>query len=327
MHRFAIACVAHHHLLGTCQTLRRSLPLLAHSASRVTLICLTNIRSSPYAANVAQLLQAAQHITRGKFAIVRPKYLGNREIRSYVRRSAVRNCRSAASYIPRVSRTAPSIWRELWEVDWAFFRPPAATAATIGEPYQMRACLSLRQNNRAWQTLVVHARRDLAGAARDVRRVVAPADPALPNFGVSTLIESVESGFSTNRTAAALGGFFGVVALLVASIGLYAVVVDGVAERTREIGVRVALGATPGSVLQMLMRSGVRLGIIGLAIGLAGAFAVARLMSGLLVGLSPSDPVTFLAVPIVLTAVVAWATWLPARRAVGMDPVAGLRGE
>lgn len=125
--------------------------------------------------------------------------------------------------------------------------------------------------------------------------------------------------------AEAIGGFLGVVALLVASIGLYAVVAGGVAERTREIGVRVALGATPGSVLQLLMRSGARLGIIGLATGLAGAFAVARRMSGLLVGLSPSDPVTFLAVPIVLAAAVA--TWFPARGAVGMDPVAALRGE
>jgi ABC-type antimicrobial peptide transport system permease subunit len=100
-----------------------------------------------------------------------------------------------------------------------------------------------------------------------------------------------------------------------------------VAERTREIGVRVALGATPGEVMRFVMRGGARLGVIGLVLGLCGAAAVARLMSALLFGLSPADPVTFELVPLTLAVVVLAATFVPARRAVKLDPVAALRSE
>ncbi len=116
---------------------------------------------------------------------------------------------------------------------------------------------------------------------------IAAADPALPMFGVTTMEDAVSSGFSTSRTAASIAGFFGGLALLISSVGLYAVVATGVSERTREIGVRVALGSTPGEVMRFVMRGGARLGLIGLLIGLGGAAIVARLMSALLYGLSP----------------------------------------
>jgi len=118
-----------------------------------------------------------------------------------------------------------------------------------------------------------------------------------------------------------------VLALLIASVGLYALVAGGIAERKHEIGVRLALGSTPGGVLRLVMGDGARLGLVGLGLGLAGALGVARAMAGLLYGLSPSDPVTFVVVPLTLVAVVLLATYLPARRAVKLDPVAALRSE
>jgi hypothetical protein len=97
----------------------------------------------------------------------------------------------------------------------------------------------------------------------------------------------------SSRSAAAIAGFFGVFALLIAAVGLYALVAGGVAERTREIGVRLALGSTSGGVLRLVMGDGARLGVVGLGLGLAGALGVARAMGRLLYGLSPGDPVTF----------------------------------
>jgi ABC-type antimicrobial peptide transport system permease subunit len=115
--------------------------------------------------------------------------------------------------------------------------------------------------------------------------------------------------------------------LLISTVGLYAVVASGVAERTREIGVRVALGSTPNDVMRFVMRGGARLGLAGLLVGLVGAAGMTRLMSALLFGLSPADPMTFGIVPTTLAVVVLVATYIPARRAVRLDPVAALRSE
>jgi len=160
-----------------------------------------------------------------------------------------------------------------------------------------------------------------------LKDAIAGVDPALPTFGGITMEEAVASGFATPRSAAAVAGFFGLLALVIASVGLYAVVTGGVAERTREIGVRLALGSTPRGIVRLLMRDGARLGAIGLGLGLLGALGAARVMAGLLYGLSPRDPVTFVLVPLTLGAVVLLATYLPARRAARRDPVAALRSE
>jgi predicted permease len=202
-----------------------------------------------------------------------------------------------------------------------------AKFATIGDPGARRVYVPLRQHHRDWQTLVVHARGDAASLAPAVRRVIAGADPSLPTFGVGTMTGSVENGLSTSRTAAAVAGFFGVFALLIAAVGLYAVVAGRVVERTREIGVRQALGATPRAVLGFVMLNGARLGIAGLALGLIAALGTARGMRGLLAGLSPADPLTFALVPLVLALVVVIATYVPARRAMKLDPVAALRSD
>ena len=113
-----------------------------------------------------------------------------------------------------------------------------------------------------------------------LKRAVAALDPALPTFGAMTMEQRGERS-ATSRTAAAIAGFFGALALLISAVGLYAVVAGSVAERTREIGVRIALGATPSGVLRFVMRGGARLGRSGLAIGLAGAPPSRKLMEAL----------------------------------------------
>jgi predicted permease len=202
-----------------------------------------------------------------------------------------------------------------------------ATFIVIGDAPGGHLYLPLRQHYRDWQTLVVHTSGNATAMIRRLQEVIARLDPALPAFGGITMEQAVASGFSASRNAAAFAGFFGVLALLIASVGLYAVVAGSVAERTREIGVRLALGCTPAGVLRLVMREGARLGTIGLGIGLVGALGVARAMAGLLYGLSPSDPVTFALVPLTLAAVVLLATYLPARKAVRHDPVTALRSE
>ena len=198
---------------------------------------------------------------------------------------------------------------------------------TLGPSSQARAYVPLRQNYRDWQTLIVHTRGDPMAALPRLKSAVTAVDPALPVFGATTLDQGVESGLSTSRTAASVAGFFGVLALLISSVGLYAVVASGVSERTREIGVRMALGSTPTDVMRFVMRGGARLGVLGLVLGLLGAAMLARLMGTLLYGLSPADPVTFTFVPITLAVVVIAATFIPARRAVKLDPVEALRNE
>jgi predicted permease len=202
-----------------------------------------------------------------------------------------------------------------------------ATFAIIGETTSLRVYEPLRQHYRGWQTLIVHTRSDAAREIPKIRAAIAATDPALPSFGAGTLDDAVANGLSTSRSAATIAGFFGVLALLISSVGLYAVVASGVVERTREIGVRVALGSTPGEVMRLVMGSGARLGAIGLVIGMIGAVVVARLMAALLYGTSPGDRVTFELVPIVLIFVVMIATFIPARRAVKLDPVKALRAD
>jgi len=202
-----------------------------------------------------------------------------------------------------------------------------ATFSSLGDRTVEHAYVPLRQNYVPWQTLVLHTRADALGALPRVREIIASVDPTLPSFGAMTLRQGVESGFATARMAASVAGFFAALALLIAAVGLYAVVAGTVAERTREIGVRLALGSTPGGVLRFIMRGGARLGALGLLIGLGGAIGVAKMMGGLLYGLSPSDPVTFAIAPLTLALVVMIATYLPARRAVRLDPIAALRSD
>ena len=202
-----------------------------------------------------------------------------------------------------------------------------AKFAAVGEVTPRRAYLPLKQRYRDWETLVVHTRDTPARTLANVREVIAALDPSLPPFGAMTMEQAVANGFAASRSGVAIASFFGLLALLIASIGLYAVVARSVVERTREMGVRIALGLTPRGVLAHLMRDGARLGLIGLAFGLAGGLALGRTMTGVLLGLSPADPITFIVVPSALTIVILVATVVPARRAARLDAVAALRSE
>jgi putative ABC transport system permease protein len=120
---------------------------------------------------------------------------------------------------------------------------------------------------------------------------------------------------------------FALTALLLAGIGIYGTISYVVSERTRDIGVRIALGASRTSILQMVLRQGLGLAVAGATVGLLGALVVSHLMAGLLYGVSPNDPLTFVGVTLVLTAVALMACYIPARRAMRVDPIVALRYE
>jgi ABC-type antimicrobial peptide transport system permease subunit len=120
---------------------------------------------------------------------------------------------------------------------------------------------------------------------------------------------------------------FALIALLMASVGLYAIIAHATASRTQEIGVRMALGANARNIVLLVMRRGLWQIVIGLSLGLAAAFPVTRIMSGLPIGVSPTDPGVFLIVGTVLASVGLFACWLPARRAAALDPVKAIRYE
>jgi predicted permease len=166
-----------------------------------------------------------------------------------------------------------------------------------------------------------------ARLAEAARRAVAELDPDLPVFRVRTLEQLAADAVAQPRLYATLFALFAAVAVALAALGVYGVLAHGVASRTREIGVRVALGAGRGEVVGMVMRQGALLAGAGVALGLAGARASAGVMARLLFGVGPADAVTFATVPAGLLAVALLACYLPARRAAAVDPMVALRAE
>ena len=164
----------------------------------------------------------------------------------------------------------------------------------------------------------------LAPAARRIVRAIAPEQPV---ENVLTLDQIRDESVGPRRLNALLVGSFGLLALVVASIGIGAVLAFAVSARTGEIGVRMSLGADAGRVQRMVLAEGGRLVALGLLLGVAGALALSRLMRGLLFGVAPHDPATLLAVAVVMTAVGLAACWLPARRAARIDPGIALRAQ
>ena len=166
-----------------------------------------------------------------------------------------------------------------------------------------------------------------AGLAPDVRAAVWSVDKDQPVTKVRPLEALVAASVAQPRFQALLVSGFAVLALLLAAIGLYGVVTRLVAQRTREIGVRVALGATPRQVVSLVGQHVVRLVLLGAVLGLAGALALTKVLGRFLFGIAPTDAATFAAVTLLLALVAAVAAWLPARRALGVDPAAALRAE
>jgi predicted permease len=152
-------------------------------------------------------------------------------------------------------------------------------------------------------------------------------DSALPLLHVKTLDEYVDDSIVGTRFEAFLLGTFGVLAFVLTAVGLYGVISYTVVQRTREMGIRLALGADRTAILGMVVKNGMLLACAGALIGLAAAFLLTRLMASLLFGVGPTDPLTFLCVPIALIAVAIVASYIPARRAASVDPLVALRYE
>jgi predicted permease len=176
-------------------------------------------------------------------------------------------------------------------------------------------------------SIVVKTTGDPNAMIHPVRQEIAALDPNLAVSGTETMREHVNGALLIPRLSAVLLGVFGAVGLTLATVGLYGVMSYSVRRRTREIGIRMALGARSGGVLGLVARQGLALAGIGVAIGLALALMVSRFAASLLYGVSATDPLTFIVVPALLLAVAALAVLLPARRAARTDPLRALRYE
>lgn len=176
-------------------------------------------------------------------------------------------------------------------------------------------------------TLVARTIGDPAKLIPAIRNEVAALDKDLTLYSVKTMSQQMESTLWQQRTAAGLIGIFGLLALALAAVGIYGVIAHSVAQRTREIGIRMALGAGSRDVLRMIVSEGLRLVMIGVVVGLAVAVALTRLMSSLLYGVSPTDPVTFAVASVALAVVALTACLVPAQRATKVDPMIALRCE
>jgi predicted permease len=189
------------------------------------------------------------------------------------------------------------------------------------------ATASALQWPRFMMTLVLRTSVEPLSLVSAVREQVSGLDKNLPLYGVQTMDDVLSAEVASQRfNAGAIAGFAGL-AVLLAGVGIYGVMAYAVSQRTREMGVRIALGAGPRNVLGMVLNQGLRLALIGVALGLAASFGLTRLMSGLLFGVKPTDPETFVLVTVALLAVALAACWIPARRATRVDPIVALRYE
>lgn len=175
--------------------------------------------------------------------------------------------------------------------------------------------------------VVLRSGSDPAALSEAVRREIQAVDPNLPVFGIRTLDQMVNVSLAQPRFSAELVGLFAILALLLAAVGIYGVLANSIGQRTREIGIRIALGARRSEVVRMVLWQGIRLILVGVAVGTISALAFSRLLSRLLHGVSTADPIVFGAVPVVLILVALVASYLPAVRATRIDPIVALRCE
>jgi predicted permease len=284
-------------------------------------------------------------VTPGYFAAMRLPILRGRDIAETDDASApgavVINQRAAAFYFPgedalgkRISFAADDDHRPIWlrvvgiaknapQDEWTAKPEPEAYLAA----FQNREYLQSPGAHFAYLTLVVRTTGDPAALAGAVKQTVWSFDRNLPISEVFTMEGAVALVTAQPRFEMLLLAVFAAVALLLAAIGIYGVMSYSVSRRTHEIGIRVSLGADRATVMRLVLGQGLKLAAAGSAAGLSGALLLSRTMRGLLYGVQPTDPATFVTVALVLAAVALLASYLPARRATRVDPIAALRCE
>jgi putative ABC transport system permease protein len=187
--------------------------------------------------------------------------------------------------------------------------------------------LNLYQTGAKHLAILLRGHLNTASIADEVRRQVQSLDSTLPVFGAQTLTATVSASLSQRRFALEVIASFALTALLLASIGVYGVISYLVTERTREIGIRLALGAQKRNILRVILQQGFQLAVAGAAIGMVSAVIVSHLMASLLYGVQPTDPLSFASVAALFIGVALLACYLPARHAMKIDPMVALRHE
>ncbi|MCU1273165.1 MAG: hypothetical protein JWO48_596, partial [Bryobacterales bacterium] len=176
-------------------------------------------------------------------------------------------------------------------------------------------------------TIIARTAGEPMSLAPAAQRVIQSIDPDQPVSDVRTMESWIGNSVARARFGTVLLALFGVVALMLAAIGIYGVISYSVTQRTHEIGIRMALGAKPGDVLRMVIKQGMAVSVLGIALGIVGAFAATRVLASMLYEVAPTDPLTFVSIPLLLSLVALLASYIPARRATKVDPMEALRYE
>jgi predicted permease len=195
------------------------------------------------------------------------------------------------------------------------------------DPTVYRPIFQVQEQGAYTATIHIRTQSDPTSLAPQARQMLNQIDDKLPVFGVTTLSDQMHENLGQERLIAQLVSFFGALALILACIGLYGVMAQGVARRTSEIGIRMALGARGGNIAWMILRETLYLVLAGLVLGVPAALVGAKLISAQLFGLKPTDPLTLIGAAVVLTVVAMLAGYLPARRASRVNPLNALRYE
>jgi putative ABC transport system permease protein len=197
----------------------------------------------------------------------------------------------------------------------------------FGGPPENQTYVAFAQEPKSQMSVVVRTKGDPWAVAQSIRSVVRAVDPNQPVSSVTTVATQLDDQLSGERILTQVTGLFGALALFLAAIGIYAVMAYSVSQRTREIGIRMALGAGHGNVLKLVVRQGMTMVLGGMLAGIAGAALMAKFLVNFLYGIKPTDPATFLGSLVVLSAVALAACSIPAIRAARVDPAVALRCE
>ena len=197
----------------------------------------------------------------------------------------------------------------------------------LANPARLEVYVPFRQTVTGSMTLVVKSASDPAALLSEIRGAIASIDKDQPVVAIATMRQLVRDSVSARRITFIVLGSFSALALVLAAIGIYGVISYSVAQRTQEIGIRIALGARPGVVLRMVIVQGAKIAGAGILIGLVASFALTRLMTNLLFSVSPADPATFTAVTVALAVIAMLASYIPARRTLRVNPMSALRCE